>query len=109
MRFGLSEATIGEICQVFERYPQINQAILYGSRARGNYGNGSDIDLTLRGGSDLTRQLLAKIASELDDLYIPYTVDLSVYHQLADPDLCQQIEEVGLLFYEKGLVAANGL
>lgn len=107
MRFGLSEATIGQICQVFERYPQISQAILYGSRAIGDYRNGSDIDLTLRGDSDLTRQMLAKIANELDGLYIPYTVDLSAYHELNDPNLSQQIEEVGLLFYEKGLVSPN--
>ena len=103
MRFGLSEATIGEICHVLAGYPQVRQAILYGSRARGNYRNGSDIDLTLQGDSDLSQQLLAKIASALDDLYIPYTVDLSAYQQLAaDPELRQQIEQVGQLFYERG-------
>ena len=46
---GLPAATIGAIQQVFHRYPGIRQAILYGSRAKGNFRPGSDIDLTLKG------------------------------------------------------------
>jgi predicted nucleotidyltransferase len=50
LRFGLKESVIRKICSVLARYPQVEKAILYGSRAKGNYKNGSDIDLTLRGG-----------------------------------------------------------
>jgi predicted nucleotidyltransferase len=61
LRFGLKETTIQKICGVLYHYPQVEKAILYGSRAKGNYKNGSDIDLTLRGGADLTLNVLYKI------------------------------------------------
>jgi predicted nucleotidyltransferase len=48
MKFGLKDETIQKICDVFTRYPQVEKAILYGSRAKGNFHNGSDIDLTDR-------------------------------------------------------------
>jgi predicted nucleotidyltransferase len=51
LRFGLKESTIRKICKVLSRYPQVEKAVLYGSRAKGNYKNGSDIDLTLHGGN----------------------------------------------------------
>ncbi len=100
-RFGLKETTIEKICGVLARYPQVEQAILYGSRAKGNYKNGSDIDLTLRGGADLTVPVLYKIMGELDDLLLPYTIDLSIFHDISDPDVVDHIRRVGVTFYEK--------
>jgi uncharacterized protein len=50
MNSGLGVRDIAEIRGVFERYPKVSNAILYGSRAKGNYRPGSDIDLTLQGG-----------------------------------------------------------
>ena len=100
-RFGLKETTIDKICGVFARYPQIEKAIIYGSRAKGNYKNGSDIDLNLYG-DDLTLDILYKIMTEIDDLLLPYTVDLSISHNLSDPDFIDHIRRVGLPFYEKG-------
>ncbi|MCW0484384.1 nucleotidyltransferase domain-containing protein [Gaoshiqia sediminis] len=49
MKFGLSETTISLLCSVFENYPEIEEVIIYGSRAKGNYREGSDIDITLKG------------------------------------------------------------
>ena len=46
-RFGLKSETIAEINQIFSTYSEISKVVLYGSRAKGNYKNGSDIDLTL--------------------------------------------------------------
>jgi predicted nucleotidyltransferase len=48
-RFGLTETTIQKINGIFTRYPQVEKTVLYGSRAKGNFKNGSDIDLTLFG------------------------------------------------------------
>jgi predicted nucleotidyltransferase len=102
LRFGLKEATIQKISAVLARFPQVEQAILYGSRAKGNYKNGSDIDLALRGGAGLTLPILYKIMDELDDLLLPYTIDLSIYATIGDPDLIAHIRRVGVAFYEKG-------
>jgi predicted nucleotidyltransferase len=105
LRFGLKETTIQKICAVLARYPQVKQAILYGSRAKGNYKNGSDIDLTLRGGADLTLRVLYKVMDELDDLLLPYTIDLSIFNDIGDPDVIAHIQRVGVTFYEKGEAA----
>jgi len=73
-RFGLDENDIQAICSVFAGHPQVAKAVLYGSRAKGDYKNGSDIDLTLQGGDNLTLDTLYKIMDELDDLLLPYTL-----------------------------------
>jgi predicted nucleotidyltransferase len=109
MTYGLSEATIQKICATLRRYPQVEQAILYGSRAKGSYKNGSDIDLTLRGSSGLTLHLLYKILNDLDDLLLPYTIDLSILDHIDDPDLIEHIQRVGVTFYDKENAVAESL
>lgn len=102
MLFGLKESTIQKICTVLSHYPQVEKAVLYGSRAKGNFKNGSDIDLTLRGGAGLTLNVLYRIMDELDDLLLPYTIDLSIFHQISDTDVVEHIQRVGVTFYKKG-------
>ena len=102
MKFGLQETTIEKIRSVLACHPQIEKALLYGSRAKGNYKNGSDIDLTLVGGQDLTMQVLFRIMDEIDDLLLPYTFDLSIFNHLSDPDVIEHIQRVGVLLYERG-------
>ena len=104
LRFGLKEATIQKIGAVLAHYPPVEKAVLYGSRAKGNYKNGSDIDLTLCGGADLTLNVLYRISDELDDLLLPYTIDLSILSQINDPDVIEHIRRVGMTFYEKATV-----
>ena len=100
MKFGLNKTTIEKICSVFARFPQIEKAVLYGSRAKGNFKPGSDIDLTLHGGA-LTGDLRSAIASALDDLLLPYTIDLSVFDDLDHVQLREHIERVGVVFYQR--------
>jgi uncharacterized protein len=98
--YGLSHATINEILGVFENYPDLEKVILYGSRARGNYGNGSDIDFTLIGEYlDLTT--LHKIENDLDDLLLPYKMDVSLLKHIKNEGLIDHINEIGQVFYEK--------
>ncbi len=100
MSYGLSNQTVEQICQVMGRFPEIEKAVLYGSRAKGNYKPGSDIDLTLHGAA-LTDALCATIAEALDDLLLPYTIDLSLFAELKHPALEEHIERVGVVFYER--------
>ncbi len=102
-RFGLDESTVLKINGVLSRYPQVEKAVLYGSRAKGNYKNGSDIDLTLYGNADLTLRVLYRIMDEIDDLLLPYTVDLSVFGDIDDLDMIEHIKRVGVTFYERGV------
>ncbi|MEA1874173.1 MAG: nucleotidyltransferase domain-containing protein [Bacteroidota bacterium] len=96
--FGLKEIHINSIQSVFENYNQIVKAILYGSRAKGNYRNGSDIDLTLIG-ENLDLTTLLKIENELDDLFLPHKIDLSIFHKIENPDLTEHINRIGITFY----------
>ena len=104
LRFGLKEPVIRRICSILARYPQVEKATLYGSRAKGNYKNGSDIDLTLRSGTDLTLKVLYRIMAELDDLLLPYMIDLSIFNTIHDPDVIEHIKRVGVTFYNKSEV-----
>jgi predicted nucleotidyltransferase len=79
----------------------VEKAVLYGSRAKGNYKNGSDIDLALVGGKDLTREVLYRIMDEIDELLLPYSFDLSLFHDITDPDVREHIQRVGCVFYER--------
>lgn len=98
MLFGLHEKTIQAIQGVLAGYPQVEHAILYGSRAKGNYHTGSDIDLNLVG-SALTLSVLFSIENELDDLLLPYKIDLSIGHTIENPDVLSHISRVGKVFY----------
>ncbi|MBU5612476.1 nucleotidyltransferase domain-containing protein [Geomonas azotofigens] len=99
MPYGLSEETIEKICDVFSRHPSVEKVVLYGSRAKGNFKPGSDIDLTLYG-TLLTTSELGSIAEELDDLLLPYKIDLSLFARLNHAELTNHIERVGVLFYQ---------
>jgi predicted nucleotidyltransferase len=102
-RFGLKEATIQKICAVLARYPQVEKAVLFGSRAIGNYKNSSDIDLVLVGGDNLTEKVLCQIMDEIDDLLLPYTFDLSIFQHISDPEVIEHIQRVGVVFYQKAV------
>ncbi|GBE40197.1 nucleotidyltransferase domain protein [bacterium BMS3Bbin09] len=101
MKYGLSDAAVKKIHNVFARYPEVEKAILYGSRAKGDYKNGSDIDMTLSGGDDITVSVLGKIMEDIDDLLLPYTVDLSIFSRISDQEVINHIRRVGVIFYEK--------
>ena len=101
MNYGLNESTIAQIHEVLARHRQVEKAILYGSRARGNYRTGSDIDLTLLGGHDLDLKVLYRIMDDIDDLLLPYTFDISLLHTITDQDVLDHIQQIGKLFYEK--------
>ena len=100
MGCGLKDKVVKQIQQVLSGYPNIQKALLYGSRAMGNYEPGSDIDLTLKGESLNVKQLNS-IECELDDLLLPYELDLSIFHQIDNPDLLDHIKRKGVVFYTR--------
>ncbi len=97
---GLKSETISELKKVFASHPEIEKVILYGSRAKGNFKKGSDIDLVLVA-PQFTLTDLNKIENHLDDLLLPWKIDLALFHQIENPDLLEHINRVGIVFYEK--------
>ena len=74
--------------------------VLYGSRAKGNYREGSDIDLTLMG-DVLSHTQLNRIETQIDDLLLPYAIDLSIFESIDNANLIDHIRRVGVVFYER--------
>lgn len=83
---------------IFDEVGSVKSVVLYGSRAKGNYRNGSDIDLTLTG-NQLTTQQLLDICSKVDDLLLPYQVDLSILDHIANTALIDHIHREGKVIF----------
>lgn len=94
---GLSPTQRQAIQHVLQQYPVVRYALLYGSRAMGRQHPGSDIDLTLMGDIDL--MMLNTISNALDDLMLPYVIDLSAFDLIENQKLKDHIARVGKVFY----------
>ncbi|MEK7728888.1 MAG: nucleotidyltransferase domain-containing protein [candidate division KSB1 bacterium] len=100
MKHGLEEKAVTQIQSVLAAFPAVEKAVLYGSRAKGNFKPGSDIDLALYG-SGLSLQALHRIEDALDDLLLPYHIDLAIFARIANAELREHIQRVGVVFYER--------
>lgn len=100
---GLTNKEIESIQSVFSKYQQIEEVLLYGSRAKGNYKPASDIDLTIKGENiDLTLQ--SEIEVDLDDLLLPFKFDISIYDRITNAEFIDHINSVGKKLYTKCLI-----
>ncbi len=97
---GLPETAIVAIQQVLASHPEVEAAILYGSRALGRHRPTSDIDLTLIGPA-ISAAAIARIDAELDDLLLPWVIDLSALSAIRHPALLAHIERVGVELYRQ--------
>lgn len=105
MEYGLNDNVLQKIRKVLGSFPGIEEAIIYGSRAVGTHKLGSDIDITLK--ADLSFDEMIQLEKELDDLMLPYTFDLSIYHKLSNKNLVEHIDRVGKQFYTKETIENN--
>lgn len=96
-QFGLSSKNIEAINQVLSAFPEIESVRIYGSRAKGNYKPGSDVDLALMGDL-ISIDTLLRAGTLLEDLNLPYEFDLCIYHQIQNPKLKEHINRVGVQF-----------
>ena len=99
MQYGLTTKQLESINAVFQQFPEIESAVIYGSRAKGNFKIASDIDITLKG-NKLDLGILSRVDMALDDLLFPYKFDVSIHHQIDNPGLLDHIEKVGKICYK---------
>ncbi|WP_299075040.1 nucleotidyltransferase domain-containing protein [uncultured Paraglaciecola sp.] len=99
MCYGLTAKNLHDILEIFTQNQDVEQAILYGSRAKGTFRPGSDIDITLKGRS-LKMASLFKIMEQLEQLDLPYEIDLSLYSQIENTSLLEHIERVGKVIFK---------
>lgn len=100
-QFGIADKSYNLLMNAFINCPQIEQVILFGSRAKGNYKKGSDIDLALKGKKCNPETAFALSAIINEELPIPYHVDILDYESLDHPQLKDHIDRVGIEFYKK--------
>ena len=98
--FGLKVIQIGAIQDCCKQYAAVDKVILYGSRAKGNFKLGSDIDLVIEGHGISDTDLL-RLENRLDDLLLPYKIDLALLRQIDNVDLLLHIDQVDKVFYEQ--------
>lgn len=99
-KYGLQNADINQIIEVLSRNGRIDQIILFGSRAKGTFTEGSDVDIALKG-SELNLSDILEAAVNLDELLLPYKFDLVIYDRIKEPSLREHIDRVGMVLFER--------
>ena len=95
MKFGLDQADLSYIISVIEEFPEIRQAIIFGSRAKGNYRVGSDVDIAIVWEA-ISFSTVARLHSRLEEEGpLPYYFDIVDYTHSTHQQLKEHIEGVG--------------
>ncbi|MDA3942284.1 MAG: nucleotidyltransferase domain-containing protein [Bacteroidetes bacterium] len=95
LNVGLNINDLESIRRVIKSFPKIEDAVLFGSRAKGTYSNGSDIDIALKGGNMLLNDML-DLSNALEELLLPYKFDLIIYDRITESALIDHINRVGI-------------
>ena len=98
--FGFSDQVMSKLHAVFTHYPEIEEVLIYGSRAKGNHKQYSDVDITVKG-TGLNKTILHRLIFEIDDMLLPYNFDISIYEKITNPDVISHIMRVGKTLYLK--------
>jgi type I restriction enzyme S subunit len=102
MKYGLSEKQLNEIAAFISPYSEIEEAVLFGSRAMDTYKEASDVDIALKG-DRVTASLAAKLKFEIEeDTYLPFFFDFVAYPTITNEALKEHIDTKGIVIYRKG-------
>jgi len=100
-KFGLYPQTFELLIQSFKKVTEVEQVIVFGSRAIGNYKQGSDLDLALFG-SNIDLNLITQISTLLnEELPIPYHIDVVHFETIELPALKEHILQKGKILYKR--------
>jgi len=99
MKYGLSEEQLAEIIAFIKGYPEVEEAILFGSRAIDTYKEASDIDIAIKG-EKVTAGLAATIKFDLEeDTFLPFFFDVLAYPSLTNRALIEHIDNKGVRLF----------
>ena len=98
--FGLRSKDIELLIEVLRRYPDVEEAVVFGSRAMGNYKPGSDVDIALK--ENLEPDTCGDIAVEFNErMPLPYKFDVIVYQDISHKPFIEHIDCYGKTLYKK--------
>ncbi len=99
-KFGLLESDMTSMVEVISNHQQVDQAFIFGSRAKGNF-RASDVDLALKG-KNLDFETVSKISYILnEETLMPYKFDVVYYHRIQEPELIDHIDRVGIEVFNR--------
>ncbi|WP_026894347.1 nucleotidyltransferase domain-containing protein [Clostridiisalibacter paucivorans] len=99
--YGLLDRDLKFILEAIDKYSEIEEVVLFGSRAMGNYKKGSDVDLAIVG-ENIDRKILRRISDDLNEEYpLPYFFDVVVYKDISNEELKKHIDSVGKSIYKR--------
>ena len=98
--YGLTNSDLEIICQAFKRFPNVTEAVLFGSRAKGTCHPGSDIDIALKG-NDLKQTALQLSIYFNQESLLPYQFDIIDYQNIDNKNLIDHINRVGISIYTR--------
>lgn len=99
--FGIYNKSYSLILGAISEIPEIEKAIIFGSRAMGDYKMGSDIDIAIFG-ADLNFAITTRLQGKLNErLPIPYFVDVVHYETLNNEALKKHIADEGKVIFRR--------
>jgi predicted nucleotidyltransferase len=101
MIFGLAESDLIYIINIIKNYTEIQKAVIFGSRARGDNKPGSDIDIAIYG-DKIDFQTVSSLHGSLEEEGpVPYFFDIVDYTHLLNKEMKEQIDRQGTVIFEK--------
>jgi len=99
--YGLLDRDLKFILEAVDNYPEIEEAIIFGSRTMGNYKKGSDVDLAIVG-KNIDRKIVRRLSDDLNENYpLPYFFDVVCYKDISNEELKMHIDSVGKSVYKR--------
>jgi uncharacterized protein len=98
--YGLSTEDLEKLVTILGTNKGVEAAILFGSRAKGTHSNGSDIDIALKG-ETLTLNDILSLKGNIEELNLPYKIDLIIIHRIENNELIAHINRVGKVLFSR--------
>ena len=101
MDFGLRQQDLTEIIRILQRFPAVEEAVIFGSRAKGNFKKGSDIDIAVKGKA-IGYEAVASLSFLLnEESATPYFFDIVHFEEISEKALIEHINRVGQCIYSR--------
>ena len=91
---------MSEVFRILSAHPQITLVFVFGSRAKGTFHNGSDLDLVIMN-DNVEPKTVDQVIGAFNESSLPFSVDLVQYHALTHDSFKSHIDRVGKVFYSK--------
>ena len=99
-KYGLQKTDINNVVAILQANKKITKIVLFGSRAKGNFNKGSDVDIALIGDNLVLNDIL-DLSLKIDNLFLPYKFDLIIFDRIKEKALVEHINRVGIILFQR--------